>query len=124
NSGTARDIDDALAWPGVSEFHDYRSPFSKYRWYQLALVHLGRTAGDLPLAWLAHLMPLEAVATRRSVHDEYCSTITGRDQVGYVSMASEAIGGDHRRMSGAPKSRHFRRQLFANAAVAASRVGS
>ena len=26
-------------------------------------------ATDLPLAWLAHLMPLEAVTTRRSVHD-------------------------------------------------------
>src|SRR5262245_58804618 len=55
-------------------------------------------------------MPLEAVATRRSVHDENCSTITGRYQVGYGSMASEAIGADHRR------------QLLANAAIAASRV--
>src|SRR5262249_49736057 len=112
NSSAARDIDDALAWPGVSELHNYRSPFSKYSWYQLALVHLGRTAGDLPLAWLAHLMPLEAVATRRSVHDEHCSTIPGRDQVGYGSMASEAIGADHRR------------QLFANAAITPSRVAA
>src|SRR5262249_47793159 len=39
---------------GVSEFHDYRSPLPKYSRHQLALVHLGRATGDLPLALLAH----------------------------------------------------------------------
>jgi hypothetical protein len=89
NSSTARDIDDALARPGVSELHDYRSPFSKYSWYQLALVHLGRTAGDLPLAWLAHLRLLKLTLKDVSVHDRNCSTITGRDQVGYGSTSTE-----------------------------------
>src|SRR5262245_47544174 len=65
DSSAACNVQDALTWPGVSEFHDYRSPLPKYSRHQLALVHLGRAAGNLPLALLAHPLLLEAVATRR-----------------------------------------------------------
>src|SRR5207249_6444214 len=63
NSGTAGDIEYSIACAGVSQLYKYRSPRSKHSRDQLALIHLWRAAGDLPLSLLIHLMLFEAVAT-------------------------------------------------------------
>jgi hypothetical protein len=78
NTSTARDIDNALAWAGLSEFNKYRSPHPKHSRHQLTLVYLGRAARDLPLSLLAHF------------HASYLQDMFDRNQTFQSTLALRA----------------------------------